>query len=181
MNARDRLPSVTGSLKELDAQQTLFLATLLELGAGHQHGPAAALVAGYGTTYEEASRHARILLKSPKIMKALKEAIVHRFDVAAGAAFNTLLNICVNGRSESARISASQEILNRSSLGPVPSRSLSVVAKVGGIEELLDRADAHERAAAAKKPPILEGQYTERHPRPSHSADSEDDNSDEEE
>ena len=145
-----------------------FITRLLELGGGHQHGAEAALCAGMADTYEEAEHVARILLESPKIMKALKEAIVHRFDVAAGAAFNTLLNVCVNGRSESARISAAQEILNRSSLGPVPSRSLSVVAKVNGIEELLNRADAHEaaEAAAAKQPKIIEGQFTET-PQPS--------------
>ena len=155
----------------------LFITRLLELGGGHHHGAEAALCAGLADTYEDAEHAARILLESPKIMKALKEAIVHRFDIAAGAAFNTLLEVCVRGRSESARISASQEILNRSSLGPIPSRSLSVTAKVTSIDEWLARADAHDAAqdAAAKKPEIIEGQFTERAaPQPSHDDDGED-------
>ena len=59
-------------------------------------------------------------------------------------AFNTLLEVCVNSRAPAnARISAAQEILNRSSIGPVASRSMSIAAH-SGIEELLALLDAQD-------------------------------------
>jgi len=144
---RGGLPSVPASLQELNPQQSLFLAALLELGGGPQHGAEAALIAGYGETHQEAERAARILLKSPKIIKALKGGVSQRFDAAAAAAFNTLLEICTNKQAPaSARNTAAQEILNRS-LGPVPSRSMTISAKVESVEDIWERLDAKEAEA----------------------------------
>jgi len=149
MTRRDRLPSVPTALRELNPQQCLFLAALIELGGGPQNGGEAALTAGYADNYEEAEHAARILLKSPKIMHALKDAIVHRFDIAASAAFETLLEICTNKKEPArARISAAKEIFDRApSYGPVPSRSMNLNVS-GGFEELLDKLDAQDKAAA---------------------------------
>lgn len=67
-----------------------------------------------------------------------------RFDIAASIAFNTLLEICVNSRAPAnARITAAQELLNRSSIGPVASRSMNISAHTG-VEELLAQLDAAE-------------------------------------
>ena len=154
---RPGLPSVPTALRELDAQQSHFLAVLLELGGGPQHGPEAAIAAGYSDNYETAARHARILLKSPKILKALKDGVARRFDAAAAAAFNTTFEICTNPKAPAAaRLSAAQEILNRS-LGPVPSKSLSVTAKAG-VEDLLELLDAREKAGDMQ---TVEGRATE--------------------
>ena len=121
-----------------DPREAAFVAALFDLG-GPQHGTEAAMRAGYASTPDEAARAAAFLLGSTRISRCIVGEIKARFDVAAGAAFSTLLSICVNGRSEQARISAAQEILNRS-LGPIPSRSVSITAQTT-IEDLLDRLD----------------------------------------
>jgi hypothetical protein len=159
----DSLPSVPTALKELNPQQSLFLAALLELGGGPQHGAEAALTAGYADTHQDAERAARILLSSPKIMSALKNAVAKRFDAAAAAAFNTLLEICTNKSAPaSARNTAAMEILNRS-LGPVPSRSMAITAKVTTIEDLIFACDAQEKAKEAAGE-VLDVEYTDTTP-----------------
>ena len=110
-----------------DPREAAFVAALFDLG-GPQHGAEAAMRAGYAGTSDEAARAAAFLLGSTRISRCIVGEIKARFDVAAGAAFSTLLSICVNGRSEQARISAAQEILNRS-LGPIPSRSVTLTAQ----------------------------------------------------
>ena len=128
-------------------QEAAFVANLFELG-GPQYGPEAALRAGYATTPEEAERAAALLLGSSRIARVITGEIKSRFDIAAVAAFNTLLEVCGDNRAPaSARISAAQEILNRSSLGPIPSRSMSVTASTR-IEDLLEMLDARERGEA---------------------------------
>jgi hypothetical protein len=134
-----------------DPRERLFVMAVFELGGPHR-GAEAALRAGYAETMEDAADAAAYLLGAPRIAKVITGETKSRFDVAAVAAFNTLLEICADTDAPAnARISAAQEILNRSSIGPVPSRSLSVTAHAGGIEEFLDRLDqmeAGERAAS---------------------------------
>lgn len=126
-----------------DPREVAFVTALLELG-GPQYAAAAAQRAGYGSTMEEAERAASMLMASSRISRAIIGEIRARFDSAAAAAFNTLLTVCNDPRAPaSARISAAQEILSRSSLGPTPSRSLAVTAHVG-IEDLIARLD-HEK------------------------------------
>lgn len=124
-----------------DPREVAFVSALLELG-GPQHAVAAAQRAGYGSTPEEAERAASALLASNRIARAIVGEIRAGFDIAAATAFSTLLNVCNDPRAPaSARISAAQEILSRSSLGPTPSRSLAVTAQVG-IEDLLAQLDS---------------------------------------
>ena len=121
-----------------DPREAAFVAALFDLG-GPQHGTEAAMRAGYAATPEKAARAAAFLLGSARISRCILVEIKARFDVAAGAAFSTLLSICVSGRSEQARISAAQEILNRP-LGPIPSRSVTLTAQ-RSVEDLLARLD----------------------------------------
>ena len=132
-----------------DPREIAFVAALFDLG-GPQHGAEAAMSAGYASSPDEAARCAGFLLGSTRITRCILGETKARFDVAAGAAFSTLLNICVNGRSEQARISAAQEILNRS-LGPIPSRSVALGAQTS-IEDLLARLDGlgNDRAESSK-------------------------------
>jgi hypothetical protein len=140
----DRLPSVPSSLRELDAQQSLFVTLFLELGGAPQHGVEAAYGAGYGETRGDAADAARVLLKSPKIVRAIKEGVGQRFDTAIAAAFSTYLEICTDAKAPAnARISAADAILNRSSVGPVPSRSMSITARTS-VEDLLEKLDQAE-------------------------------------
>lgn len=126
-------------------REVSFVTGLLDLG-GPQHATEAAMRAGYADTEAEAERAAAFLLGAPRIARAITNEVRRRFDIGTAIAFNTLLEICGNPRAPSnARISAAQEILNRSTIGPVPSRSVSVVAETG-IEELLSELDAREVA-----------------------------------
>jgi len=141
-----------------DPREAAFVAALFELG-GPQHGVEAAMRAGYADTPEQAERISAFLLGSSRICRAVTGEIKARFDVAAAAAFDTLLEICSNKYAPaSARITAAQDILNRSSIGPVPSRSVNVNAEVG-IEELLAKLDAKEEARA--RGDIIEGRGRE--------------------
>jgi hypothetical protein len=131
-----------------DPREALFVAALFDLG-GPQHAAEAALRAGYADTAEGAERAAAFLLGSQRISRVITGEIKARFDTAAVAAFNTLVEVCADTRAPaSARISAAESILNRSSIGPVPSRSMSVTARVG-IEDLLDQIDAREAVRSA--------------------------------
>lgn len=127
-----------------DPREASFVAALLELG-GPQHAGAAALRAGYADTLEGAERAAAFLLGAPRITKAITGEIKARFDVAAAAAFAALVEIASDKKAPAnARVSAAESILNRSSIGPVPSRSMSLTARVG-VEELLEKLDQAER------------------------------------
>jgi hypothetical protein len=130
-------------------QEATFVAALFDLG-GPQYAPQAAIRAGYADTAEAAERAAAFLLGSSRISRVITGEIKARFDLAAAAAYNTLLEICGDRRAPAnARISAAQEILNRSSIGPIVSRSAVLKAETG-IETLLDALDKREREAAAK-------------------------------
>lgn len=126
-----------------DPREAAFVAALLELG-GPQYAAAAALSAGYADNEQDAERAAAFLLGASRINRAIVGEIKARFDTAATAAFAALVAICADPKSPAnARISAAQEILNRSSLGPIPSRSFSVSARSErSIEDILEEIDA---------------------------------------
>jgi phage terminase small subunit len=130
-----------------DAREISFVSALLDMG-GPQFATDAAKRAGYGRSDAEAERAASLLLGAPRIARAITGEVRRRFDIATAIAFNTLLEICINpGAPANARITAAQELLNRSSIGPVASRSMSISAHTG-VEELLAQLDATERGEA---------------------------------
>ena len=132
-----------------DPREAAFVAAVFALG-GPQHATEAALQAGYGKTPDEAERAAAFLMGSARISRAIVGEIKARFDVAAAAAFNTLVEVCTNRSAPAnARISAAQEILNRSSIGPIPSKSTSVGASEG-IEDWIRQLDELKRAERAQ-------------------------------
>jgi hypothetical protein len=134
-----------------DAREISFVSALLDLG-GPQFAAEAAKLAGYGRSGAEAERAASLLLGAPRIARAITAEVRRRFDIATAIAFNTLLEICVNpGAPANARITAAQELLNRSSIGPVASRSLSISAHTG-VEEFLAQLDAAEGREPASHP-----------------------------
>lgn len=137
------LPAIAGLS---DPREVMFVAALLDLG-GPQYAHEAAKRAGYAQTDAEADRAAALLLSHPRIAKAITAEVKRRFDIAAAGAFNTLLEVCANPRAPAnARITAAQEILNRSAVGPIVSRAAILKAETG-IEALLDMLDSRERAA----------------------------------
>jgi hypothetical protein len=152
-----RLPTAELS----DAREITFVSHLLDLG-GPQYAAEAAKRAGYAKSDAEAERAASLLLGAPRIARAITAEVRRRFDIATAIAFNTLLEICVNPRAPAnARISAAQEIFNRSSIGPVASRSMSISAHTG-VEEMLALLDAQEQRDAASSTGMLD--VTPTHP-----------------
>jgi len=131
-------------------QEIAFVSAVVALG-GPQHGAAAALQAGYTDDPREASDVAERLLSASRIRSAIAGETRSRFEAAAPAAFTTLMNVCVNGRSESSRVTAAQEILNRA-IGPIPSRSVAITAHAA-IEELLGMLDK------ATEEGVIDGEY----------------------
>jgi hypothetical protein len=131
-----------------DPREAAFVAAIFELG-GPLHGAEAAMRAGYTSNPNEAPRLAAILLGSSRISRAITGEVKARFDVATSAAFNVILEIAMDGKAPaSARLSAAQDILNRSSLGPVPSRSMSLTAHTS-VEDLLEQLEQGDRGAGA--------------------------------
>ena len=128
-----------------EPREAAFVAGIFELG-GPQFAPEAAYRAGYGKTQAEAERAAAILLGAPRIARVVLGEIKARFDIAASGAFNTLLEICANPKAPAnARITAAQEILIRSSIGPIVSRSATLKAELG-VEDFLEQLDQREAA-----------------------------------
>lgn len=139
-----------------DPREAAFVAAVFELG-GPQYGAEAALRAGYTTDPTEAPRLAAILLGSSRISRAITGEVKARFDVATSAAFNVILEIAADPKAPaSARLSAAESILSRSSIGPVPSRSMSLTAHAT-VEDLLERLDGREG------PPgdVIEAEFSE--------------------
>lgn len=124
-----------------DPREAAFVAAYL---VAPQNAAAAALRAGYADTMEDAERAAAFLLGASRINRAIVGEIKSRFDSAAAAAFNTLLEICTDTQAPAnSRISAAQEILSRSTIGPIPSRSFAVTAQAGRtVEDFLLELDS---------------------------------------
>jgi hypothetical protein len=131
-----------------DPREAAFVAAVFELG-GPQFGAEAVMRAGYTSDPNEAPRIAAILLSSSRIPRAITGEVRARFDVAASSAFNTILEIAADRKAPaSARLSAAQAILDRSTLGPVPSRSMSLTANVT-VEDLLEQLGGDGAPAGA--------------------------------
>lgn len=136
-----------------DPREAAFVAAVFDLG-GPQHATEAALRAGYGRTAAEAERAAAFLLGSQRISRAIAGETKARFDIAAAAAFNTLVEVCTDRKAPaSARISAAQEILSRSSVGPIMSRSAHLNANVQDdrLVEVLREAHQWKATQAERK------------------------------
>lgn len=139
-----------------DSREAAFVAALFELG-GPQHGAVAPVRAGYAENLEDAARAAAFLLSSSRISRVVTGEVRARFDVATAAAFNTLLEVCADrSATGAARISAAQAILDRSSIGPVPSRTMSLTAAVT-VEDLLAKLDAAKGDAGD----VVDGEFTD--------------------
>lgn len=129
-----------------DSREAAFVSEVLTLGP--QYAAEAARRSGYGDTVAEAERAAAFLLGATRIQRAITGEIKARFDVAAAAAFNTLLEVCSDPKAPAnSRISAAESILNRSSIGPPISRSASVHVGDDTLVELIKKLDEEDRAA----------------------------------
>jgi hypothetical protein len=143
-----------------DPREAAFVAAIFELG-GPQHGVEAAIRAGYATDESDARLIAAALLGHQRIARAITGEVKARFDVATSAAFDTMLAILQDPKAPaSARLTAAESILNRSSLGPVPSRSVALTASVS-IEDALAALDAEEAARGSGAGEVLDAEYSE--------------------
>jgi hypothetical protein len=143
-----------------DPREAAFVAAIFELG-GPQHGVEAAIRAGYATDESDARLIAAALLGHHRIARAITGEVRARFDLATAAAFNTMLAILQDPKAPaSARLTAAQAILDRSTIGPVPSRSVSLTASVT-VEDLLAELDAENAARETGDGEVLDAEYSE--------------------
>lgn len=142
-----------------DPREAAFVAALFELG-GPLHGAEAAMRAGYTTDPAEAPRVAAILLGSSRISRAITGEVRARFDVATSAAFNTMLEILQDPKAPaSARLAAAQAIIDRSSIGPVISRSAAVTAQITIDDLIIQLGDGDAEAAQASD--VVDAEFSE--------------------
>lgn len=147
---------------DLSPAQRRFVDYYAEMGHKPGGGADAALAAGYGQgkNRESAKVRASELLRSEKILNALRDALTRKLNSAATLGVNTLIDLVLNAQSEQVRLSAAQQLIDRSSIGPIISRSAHLHA-TGGVEELLEKLDAQVQAAEAEVPPTTEASFVE--------------------
>lgn len=140
------------TVESLSDQQMQFVTAYLELGSRPENGPEAAKRAGLAKSDDDAARAAAILLGSDRIARTLKAEIGQRFAAAAATAFDTIAELCRNGRSEQVRLAAAKEILDRG-VGPVVSRS-AVVSTNLAIEDTINLIEQASRKSEASIPAL---------------------------
>jgi phage terminase small subunit len=148
---------ITGTLDELTPQQRDFVLAVVESGGRRDDVVNAALAAGYGRGRREvAAKHARELLRNPRVLAALRTEIKKRFDAASVIGLQTMIDLCESARSEQVRLAAARELEDRG-YGPVISKS-AVVSATTSVEDLLARLDAQEAAARGD---VIDGKAVE--------------------
>lgn len=139
------------TVTNLNPQQARWLASFIELGAKPEDGPEAAKRAGLASTDEDASRVSAILLGNDRIQRVLKEEVQKRFVSATHVAFDTILDIARNGRTEQVRLAAAKELLEKAGVVTI-SRSAVAVQTDNSAEALLEALEERRRAIAAGEP-----------------------------
>jgi phage terminase small subunit len=144
------LPSGTVTLGALSVRQRRFVEEYVQRGGKEGSGPDAAQAAGYASDDRNAARsRAHELLHNPKVLAALRDELTRKLSAGAVLGVQVLVDLAQNARNEQVKLGAARELLDRG-YGPVVSRSVSAVARVG-VEDLLAQLDM--RAEGEGQPP----------------------------
>lgn len=140
-------PPDTVTLADLTEKQAAFVREYVERGGRPGAAADAAVAAGYARPGKAGRAAARVraseLLHNPEVMKALREELTRKLNAGASLGVQTLIDLCLNARSEQVRLSAANSLIDRG-LGPVVSRN-AVVQTTVTMEDLLARLDGHQR------------------------------------
>ncbi len=129
-------PAAMASALSIRDQHIAFVRNYIELGGMPTAAPEAARMAGFATSADpEAVLAAAMLLEHPPVARAIGKELAQRFLIHAGEALGAVLHLVRSARSESVRLAAAQELLNRS-IGPIVSRNAVVSADVT-VEDML--------------------------------------------
>lgn len=101
------------AMRELTIPQQRFVVALVELGA--RNNTQAAMMAGYGGTDAARKVAAKVLMRSPKVLAAIREEADKRLRSGALLAASRLYEL-IDSNDEKVALKASIETLNRSDL-----------------------------------------------------------------
>lgn len=139
------------TLETLAPRKRAFLMCYLELlesgNAGPGAGPDAVQAAGISVGNRNSARvRAFEFLRDPDVLAVIRDEMTKR--LAAGAAIGVaiLTDLALNAKSESVKLQAASQLVDRSPIGPVISRSAAVTANVT-LEDMLEQLDGQESAA----------------------------------
>lgn len=137
--------------QNLAPEEALFVREFAYSAGSRTDATVAAIRAG--VPRKEAEARAEEWLAQPNIVDALHATVRERLDIEVVSALQTLVDLASSARSESVRAQAAAQIIDRSSIGPIVSRSASLHHHSGQVS-IEDRI----KEVRAK---ILEGTYAE--------------------
>lgn len=143
-NPPARVAPTSVMLDDLPPRKQAFVRAYLDnLDAGNVgRGSVADAVqaAGLAGNRNAARVRAHELMRDPAVLSALHNEQIRKLNAGGALGVAVLIDLARNAKSEPVRLQAAAQLVDRSPLGPVPSRSMSLHANVS-IEELLTQLD----------------------------------------
>jgi len=97
--------------------------------------------AGISPDNRNAARvRAHEMMRDPQVLSALHNEQIRKLNAGSALGVAVLIDLARNAKSEPVRLQAAAQLVDRSPLGPVPSRSMSLHANVS-VEDLLEQLD----------------------------------------
>ena len=136
------------TIADLTERQAAFVREYVERGGRPGAAADAAVAAGYAQPSKAGRAAARVraseLLHNPQVLQALRDELTRKLNAGATLGVQTLIDLCLNARSEQVRLSAANSLIDRG-YGPVVSRSAVVQANTT-LESMLAMLDSGEEA-----------------------------------
>jgi phage terminase small subunit len=144
------IASKSVTLADLSERRAAFVREYVERGGRPGAGPDAAVAAGYAKAGRAGRAAARVraseLLHNPEVLQALRDELARRLNAGAALGVQTLIDLCLNARSEQVRLSAANALIDRG-FGPVMSRN-AVIHATTSVEDIIERLDRQEASSA---------------------------------
>jgi phage terminase small subunit len=144
----------------LSERQARFVREYVERSGRPGAAADAAVAAGYarpGPAGRAAGRvRAHELLHNPKVLSLLRDELARRLSAGAALGVATLVQLCETAKSESIRLAAALQLVDRG-YGPIVSRNATIHASTS-VEDMLEILDAKE--AATRQEPAIDAQAT---------------------
>lgn len=155
-NPPARVAPTSVMLEDLTPKKQAFVrAYLANLEAGNVgRGSTADAVeaAGLAGNRNAARVRAFELMRDPEVLSALQNEQIRKLNAGSSLGVAVLIDLARNAKSEPVRLQAAVQLVDRSPLGPVPSRSMNVNANVTIDDFILALSDADLSGAPAVRP-----------------------------
>ena len=145
------LPADTVTLEQLSPRKRAFIVAYLEnVDAGHMgqgSAPDAVQAAGISVDNRKAARvRAWELMRDPEVLAVLRDELTKKLAAGAAIGIAVIVDLALNAKSEQVKLQAASQLVDRSPIGPVISKSASVNVGVP-MEAWLERLDAEDARA----------------------------------